>query len=147
MHLGRFWFFFEDLFYGLKELEHRVGLGGGTNISFKFNTILIIYDGFGSLAYATDLLKNGCFACISPSYDKNTKMRTFIALLEGCSRFWLYCYIHYHNLLFHSIERLWKFNLPDSYVPVLIEFSDITYYLAGLRGFESLTYLIYMYQC
>ena len=37
-------------------------------------TILVIYDGFCSLCYTTNLLKDGCLACPSPSNDKNMKV-------------------------------------------------------------------------
>ena len=45
-------------------------------------TILVIYDGLGSLLYTTNLLKNGCLASISPTYNENTKMRTLVLFLE-----------------------------------------------------------------
>ena len=38
-------------------------------------TLLVMYDdGLCSLCYTTDLLKDSCFPCISPSYNKDTKM-------------------------------------------------------------------------
>ena len=43
-------------------------------------TILVIYDGLCSLGYSTDLLQDGCFACIGPSYDQNTKIWAFISV-------------------------------------------------------------------
>ena len=54
---------------------------------FMFNN-----DGLGSLCYTTNLLKNGCLACISPSYDQDAKMRTIISILEHCNG--LFIYIH-----------------------------------------------------
>ena len=45
-------------------------------------TILIIYNGLCPLLYTTNLLQNSCLACISPSYNENTKMGTFKLLLE-----------------------------------------------------------------
>ena len=37
-------------------------------------TLLVMYnDGFCSFPYTTNLLKDGCFACIGPSYDKNAE--------------------------------------------------------------------------
>ena len=60
--------------------------GLGINIRFEFkllNTMLIINDGFGSLRYTTNLLENCCLASISPSYDQDAEMRTFISILEN----------------------------------------------------------------
>jgi hypothetical protein len=37
-------------------------------------TILVIYDGFCPLCYPTNLLKDGCLACISPPNDKDAKV-------------------------------------------------------------------------
>ena len=37
-------------------------------------TILVIYDGLCPLCYTTDLLKDGCLACISPPNDKDAKV-------------------------------------------------------------------------
>jgi len=37
-------------------------------------TILVIYDGLCPLCYTTNLLKDGCLACISPSNDKDAKV-------------------------------------------------------------------------
>ena len=51
----------------------------GWNLGF---TILIIYDRFCSLSYTTDLLKDRCFPCISPSYNKNAEMLASIIFLE-----------------------------------------------------------------
>ena len=39
-------------------------------------TILVIYDGICSLCCTTDLLKDGCLACISPPNDKDAKVWT-----------------------------------------------------------------------
>ena len=50
--------------------------------TFTWLTILIIYDWLCSLLYTTNLLQNGCLACIGPSYDENTKIGTFELLLE-----------------------------------------------------------------
>ena len=48
-------------------------------------TLLVMYDdGFCSLFYTTNLLKDGCLASIGPSYDKNTKMGTFVLIPEHC---------------------------------------------------------------
>ena len=58
-------------------------------------TILIIYDRLCSLLHTTDLLKNGCLACIGSSYDKNTKMGAFVTLLEHLCL--SYIYIYYVN--------------------------------------------------
>ena len=41
-------------------------------------------DGLCSLCYTTNLLKDGCLACISSSYDKNAKMGTSVLLSEIC---------------------------------------------------------------
>ena len=37
-------------------------------------TILVIYDGLCPLCYTTNLLKDGCLACISPPNDKDAKV-------------------------------------------------------------------------
>ena len=37
-------------------------------------TILAIYDGLCPLCYTTNLLKDGCLACISPPNDKDAKV-------------------------------------------------------------------------
>ena len=37
-------------------------------------TILIIYDGLCPLCYTTNLLKDGCLACISPPNDKDAEV-------------------------------------------------------------------------
>jgi hypothetical protein len=37
-------------------------------------TITVIYDGLCPLCYTTNLLKDGCLACISPPNDKDAKM-------------------------------------------------------------------------
>ena|SRR6266550_998845 len=37
-------------------------------------TILVIYDGLCCLCYTTNLLKDGCLACISPPNDKDAKV-------------------------------------------------------------------------
>ena len=37
-------------------------------------TILVIYDGVCCLCYTTNLLKDGCLACIGPSNDKDAKV-------------------------------------------------------------------------
>ena len=37
-------------------------------------TMLVIYDGLCCLCYTTNLLKDGCLACISPSNDKDVKV-------------------------------------------------------------------------
>ena len=37
-------------------------------------TILVIYDGLCFLFYTTNLLKDGCLACISPPNDKDAKV-------------------------------------------------------------------------
>ena len=68
----------------------RFRFGLRINDSFEFNTVLIIYDGFGPLGYTTNLLKNCCLASISPSYDQDTKMRTFISILENCNGLSIY---------------------------------------------------------
>ena len=48
-------------------------------------TLLVIYnDGLCSLRYTTNLLKDGCLACISSSYDKDSKTMTSVVLLELC---------------------------------------------------------------
>jgi hypothetical protein len=60
------------------------------NVSFDFNTMLIVYDRFGPLGYTTNLLKNCGLASIGPSYDQDTKMRTFISILENCNRLSIY---------------------------------------------------------
>ena len=58
-------------------------------------TILIIYDRLCSLLHTTDLLKNGCLACIGSSYDKNTKMGAFVSLLEHHCLWYIYiCYVN-----------------------------------------------------
>ena len=55
-------------------------------------------DGFCSLFYTTNLLKDGCLACIGSSYDKYTKMGTSVLIgpdilyylcscIEGISHF------------------------------------------------------------
>ena len=68
----------------------RCGFRCGIGISFELNTMLIKYDGLGSLCYTTDLLKNGCLPCISPSNDQYAKMRTIISILEHCNGFSIY---------------------------------------------------------
>ena len=37
-------------------------------------TIIVMYDGLCPLCYSTNLLKDGCLACISPPNDKDAKM-------------------------------------------------------------------------
>ena len=56
----------------LKQWIHINGWG------FGLLTILVINDRLCPTFYTTDLLKNCCFACIGPSYDKNPKMGTFV---------------------------------------------------------------------
>ena len=68
----------------------RFRFGLRINDSFEFNTMLIIYNGFSPLGYTTNLLKNCCLASISPSYDQDTKMRTFISILENCDGLSIY---------------------------------------------------------
>ena len=68
----------------------RFRFGLRINDSFEFNTMLIIYKGFSPLGYTTNLLKNCCLASISPSYDQDTKMRTFISILENCDGLSIY---------------------------------------------------------
>ena len=42
-------------------------------------TLFIMYnDGFCSLCYTTNFLKDSCLASIGSSYDKNAKMRTSV---------------------------------------------------------------------
>ena len=77
----------------------RLRFGFRLNISLKFDTMLIKYDRLGSLGYTTNLLKDGCLACICPSYDKDTEMRTF--LLEHCNRFCIY--INNQNVTFGMV--------------------------------------------
>ena len=48
-------------------------------------TILIKYDGLCPLCYSTNLLKNGCLACISPPNDKDAKVWASIAFPEDCN--------------------------------------------------------------
>ena len=56
-------------------------------------TILVIYNRLCSLLYTTDFLKNCSLACISPSYNENTEMGTFVSLLEHHYMFWIcICY-------------------------------------------------------
>ena len=46
-------------------------------------TLLVMYnDGFCSLFYTTNLLKDGCLASICSSYDKNAKMGTSVLTFE-----------------------------------------------------------------
>ena len=46
-------------------------------------TLLVMYNnGFCSLFYSTNLLKDGCLASIGSSYDKNAKMGTFVLIPE-----------------------------------------------------------------
>ena len=51
-------------------------------LGFQFNTILVIYDGSGSLCNTTNFLKNSCLPCICSSNDKNAKVGALITLLE-----------------------------------------------------------------
>jgi len=44
--------------------------------------MLVIYGGVCPLCYTTNLLKDGCLACISPSNDKDVKVWAQIAFLE-----------------------------------------------------------------
>ena len=37
-------------------------------------TIIVIYEGLCPLCYTTNLLKDGCLACISPPNDKDAKV-------------------------------------------------------------------------
>ena len=54
------------------------------NWTFKL-TILVIYnDGLCTLCYSTNLLKDGCLACVSSSYDENAKIWTSVVLPELC---------------------------------------------------------------
>ena len=48
-------------------------------------TLLVMYDdGFCSLCYTTNLLKDGCLSSISSSYDENAKMGTSVMNPEHC---------------------------------------------------------------
>ena len=52
-------------------------------------TIFIIYDRLCSPRYTTDLLKDGCFPCISSSYDQDTKMGASKTLPEDFDIFFV----------------------------------------------------------
>ena len=45
-------------------------------------TIIVIYHGLCSLFYSTNLLKDGCLACIGPPHDKDTKMWAQVSFPE-----------------------------------------------------------------
>ena len=60
-------------------------------LQLRLHTILVIYDRLCSLLYPTYLLKDGGFACISPSYDENTEMRTFVLFPEHHNLFCIAC--------------------------------------------------------
>ena len=79
------------------------------------NAILIIDDGFGSLSYTTDLLKNGGFASIGPSNDKNTEMGTFALLPKHPDMVCICC-----NESIGSLDK--NFGLPawDASAPIFI---------------------------
>ena len=48
-------------------------------------TLLVMYnDGHCSFSYTTDLLKDGCLACIGSSYDKNAETGASVLLPEMC---------------------------------------------------------------
>ena len=88
----------------------RFGLRFGLDISFEFKTILIIYDWLGSLGYTANLLKNCGLACISPSYNQNTKVATSIVLLEYCNGFCIY--VHCQNVTFGKGHKVGISALP-----------------------------------
>ena len=44
------------------------------SIKSDWLAILVIYDGLCPLCYTTNLLKDGCLACISPPNDKDAKV-------------------------------------------------------------------------
>ena len=54
-------------------------------------TLVVYNNRFCSLCYTTNLLKDGCLACISSSYDKNAKMGTSVLHPEMCD-ICLMCY-------------------------------------------------------
>ena len=53
--------------------------------AFSQLTLLVTYsEGICSLYYTTNLLKDGCLACISSSYNKNAKRGASVLLPEVC---------------------------------------------------------------
>ena len=68
-----------SVFY-LEGTEHKK-----VHCAFIQLTLLVMYnDGFCSLFYTTNLLKDSCLASIGSSYDKNAKMGTSVLIPEHC---------------------------------------------------------------
>ena len=83
-------------------------------------TLLVMYnDGFWSLFYTTNLLKDGCLASIGSSYDKNAKMGTSVLIHE------ILCMCSCKGPLAVNYIFWWKdsINLPDA---VALAISAIT---------------------
>ena len=87
-------------------------------------TLLVMYnDRLCSLFYTTNFLKDGCFACIGSSYDKNSKMGTSVLIPEHCD------ILHMCSCKGPVIFVFWwKDNIdpPDAVAPVIFAITNVS---------------------
>ena len=74
-------------------------------LTFEFNTILVIYDRLCPLFHTTNLLKDGCFSCICPSYDENSEVRALVSLFEHIECHFYMSKVQYN--ITNGISILW----------------------------------------
>lgn len=92
-------------------------------LALEFDSILVIYNRFCPIFYTTNLPQDGGLACISPAYDKNTKMMTFVSLLEHIKRAYI--------TRIQDCKSMMHFNILDSWV---LGDSDMTIVCAAMEN-------------
>jgi hypothetical protein len=80
-------------------------------------------DGFCSLCYTTNSLKDGCLASIGPPYNENMKMGTSVLLPEHCD------ILHMCNCKGSELVNVWwevrqYFDSPDACAPATSAITD-----------------------